>query len=332
MIGKMRAKYIAGKVLQLIAVMMILSIIVFALARLAPGDPLRSYYGDGVEHMSTAQKEAAISRLGMDAPLPEQYVKWLGNALHGDFGISYKYKQPVTMVISRVWTNTLLLGGLAFLLTFLFSFMLGMYTAMREGSLADRIITKVGVVSNSIPAFFMGLMLILFFAVKIPLFPTGGAYALGEVDSISSRIYHMILPLTVLVLEHLWYYTYMVRNKLSEEVRKDYVLMCKAKGLSRKTIMRRHCLRNIMPSMVTIMAIALPHILGGTYVVEMVFSYPGLGSLSFESAKYHDYNMLMVLSLLTGLVVVVFNMIAQIVDEKIDPRTAYERNVPDELK
>ena len=319
-----RAKNLISKLGQLIAVMVLLSIIVFALSRLTPGDPLKAYYGDGAERMSTEQKEEARERLGLNDSIPVQYVKWVKNAFTGDYGISYKYKQPVTKVIGRVWQNTLLLGGLAFVLTFLFSFMLGMFLTMREGSLPDRIICKAGVVSSGIPAFFMALLLILFFAVKIPLFPTGGAYALGESGSIISRLYHLVLPLTVLVLEHLWYYTYMVRNKLMEETRKDYVLMCKAKGLSRKQILRKHCLRNIMPSMVTVMAIALPHILGGTYVVEMVFSYPGLGSLSFESAKYHDYNMLMVLSLLTGLIVIVFNILAQIIDERIDPRMKYE--------
>ena len=139
------------------------------------------------------------------------------------------------------------------------------------------------------------------------------------------RIFHLILPVTVLVLEHLWYYTYMIRNKLIEETRQEYVLLCKAKGIPRKIIMKKQCMRNIMPSMLTIMAIAVPHILGGTYVVEMVFSYPGLGVLSFEAAKYQDYNMLMALCLITGVVVLVFNIAAQIINEFIDPRMSYER-------
>ena len=231
----------------------------------------------------------------------------------------------MTEVISKVWMNTLLLGGVSFVLTFFLSFLIGMFCTMREGSRLDGLICRIGVVSSSIPAFFLAVMLILFFAVKIPLFPTGGAYALGASDDIASRIYHAVLPVTVLVIEHLWYYSYMVRNMLIEEARSDYVLLCKAKGLSRKTIMKKHLVRNIMPQMMTVMAIALPHILGGTYIVEMVFSYPGIGSLSFESAKYLDYNMLMVTTMLTGAVVIVFNMLAQILSEKLDPRMRHER-------
>ena len=183
--SKAKAKYIAGKLLQLIIVMFILSVIVFVLARLAPGDPLKAYYGDGVEHMSTAQKDHARESLGLNDSISEQYIKWITNAAHGDFGISFKYKQPVSMVIDRVWINTLLLGGLSFVLIFLFAFMLGMFCTMREGSRIDRAITKIGVISSSIPAFFLALMLILIFAVKIPLFPTSGAYALGASGSTS---------------------------------------------------------------------------------------------------------------------------------------------------
>ncbi len=315
----------AKKLIQLAVAMLVLSIIVFSLSRLAPGDPLRAYYGDGLERMSTEQKARATEKLGLDEPLPVQYVKWAAGAAKGDFGISYKYKRPVTEVISNVWMNTVFLGGVSFILTFVFSFMIGMFCAMREGSRTDEVICRIGVVSSSIPAFFLAVMLILIFAVKIPLFPTGGAYALGASASAASRIYHAVLPITVLVIEHLWYYSYMVRNMLIEEARADYVLLCKAKGLSRKTIMRKHLVRNIMPQMMTVMAIALPHILGGTYVVEMVFSYPGIGSLSFESAKYLDYNMLMVTTLLTGAVVIVFNMIADVLSERLDPRMRHER-------
>ena len=115
-----------------------------------------------------------------------------------------------------------------------------------------------------------------------------------------------------------------MRNKLSDEVRKEYILLCKVKGLTQRQIIYKHCMKNIMPAVVSIMAIFLPHLLGGAYVVEMVFSYPGLGELGVESAQYHDYNMLMLVSLITGAVVILANMIAQVINEKLDPRFKYE--------
>lgn len=322
-----RVLYILKKVLQMIIVLILLSVIVFVIARLCPGDPLKSYYGDGAEHMSQLQREAAKEKLGLNDSMAVQYGRWIQHLFDGDLGLSYKYKQPVSDVIGRVWTNTLILGGVSYVLTFGLSILLGMFCALREDSLIDKLICRIGVVSGSIPSFFLALLLILIFAVNLRLLPTSGAYSYGNSGDFFDRLHHLVLPVTVMVLEHLWYYAYMVRNKLSAETREDYVLLCKAEGISRRKILCRHCLRNIMPSMLVIMAISVPHILGGTYVVETVFSYPGLGTLSFEAAMYQDYNMLMALCLLTGVVVLVFNLLAQIVNEFIDPRMRLVKNL-----
>lgn len=306
-------------------ILFLLSVIVFVIARLCPGDPLRSYYGDSIEHMSEVQKDAAREKLGLNDSMAVQYERWISGVFQGDLGISYKYKQPVSTIIGNMWMNTLILGGTAYILTFGLAVLLGMFCALREDSLLDRAICKIGVISNSIPSFFLALLLILVFAVNLKLLPVGGAYSYGNSHDLWDRIYHLILPVTVLVLEHLWYYAYLVRNKLLEEVRQDYVLLCKGKGLSRRRIIAVDCMKNIAPSLFVIMSVSLPHILGGTYVVEAVFAYPGLGTLSFESAMYQDYNMLMALSLLTGIVVLVFNLLAQVLNELIDPRMQHEK-------
>ena len=171
----------------------------------------------------------------------------------------------------------------------------------------------------------LALVLILVFSVSLRWLPSSGAYAVGQENNLSDRIVHMILPLAVIVTEHLWYYGYMVRNKMLDEVRADYVLLAKAKGMKKSRIMITHCLRNIMPSYLSIMAISVAHIMGGTYVVETVFSYPGIGTLAYESARYKDYNLLMVVSLLSGIIVIVCNMAAQILNERIDPRIRISR-------
>lgn len=321
--------YINRKILQFIFTIFLLSVIVFFMARLSPGDPLMSYYGEGVERMTTTQKVQAMENLGLNGPLYKQYINWLSNAVQGEFGISYKYKQNVTTVIGDVYKNTIVLGGLGYVLTFLFALLLGIFCTLHEDKLIDRIICKVGVVTTCIPSFWVSLVLILIFGINLGMLPSSGAYAMGQANNLVSRLEHLILPLVVLIISHLWYYTYMIRNKLVEEIRRDYVLLCKVKGLNKKEIVCKHCLRNIMPSYISIMAISVPHILGGTYVVEKVFSYPGLGTLSFESAKYHDYNMLLVLCLLTGTVVVFINMMAQIINDKIDPRMKHDRSEND---
>lgn len=198
------------------------------------GDPLRSYYGESVERMSPQERETAIHSLGLDQPIYKQYGIWLQNAFDGDWGISFKYKQPVTSVLGSMYQNTLLLGGLAYVCTFGLALLLGVFCALHEDRFVDKLICKIGTITNCIPSFWVSLVLILIFSVNLGWLPSSGAYALGRAGDILSRLRHLILPLSVLVLSHLWYYAYMVRNKLMEEIRQDYVLLAKAKGLGRR--------------------------------------------------------------------------------------------------
>ena len=315
-----RLAYYGKKVLIFLVSVFALSIGVFYLSRLAPGDPLMSYYGEGVEKMSPAEKEEAREKLGLKDPIHVQYVRWLENAGKGDFGISYKYKQDVLEVIDQRIGNTLALGGIGFALTFLGALGLGVLCAWQEDKWLDRMLCKGGTLLSCIPEFWLSLVLILAFSVLTHVLPSSGAYDVGHKGDFLNRVRHLILPMTVLILQHLWYYAYMIRNKLLEETRADYVLLGKSKGLSKKKILLGHCLRNVMPSYISLMAISVPHVLGGTYIVEAVFSYPGLGSLSYESARYHDYNMLMVLCVMTGAFVIFCNLLGQILNEHIDPR------------
>lgn len=318
-IAKKTAYYFHKIILFLLSVLL-LSLAVFYISRLTPTDPLLSYYGERVEKMSVEEKEQARDSLGLNDPLHIQYFRWAKNALAGNFGISYKYKQDVMDVIGMHIENTLILGGIGFVLTFLGALALGMLCAWFEDRWPDRLLCKVGTLTSCIPEFWFALVLILVFCVALHWLPSSSAYSVGNADNIGDRIHHLILPMIVVLSSHLWYYAYMIRNKLLEETRADYVLLAKSKGLTKRQILFRHCLRNMMPSYISIMAISVPHVLGGTYIVETVFSYPGIGTLSYESARYADYNMLMVLCMMTGIIVIFCNMIAQIINEHIDPR------------
>lgn len=290
------------------------------MSRLAPGEPLKAYFGESVERMSTEEKISAMDKLGLNNPIYLQYCSWISEAVKGNFGISFKYKKNVMEVIGDVYINTVILSGISYIITFVLALALGIFCTMNEDKFIDKLLCKVGAITNCIPPFWLSLILILIFSINLKILPSSGAYAIGQANSMTSRILHLILPTVVLVLGHLWYYTYMVRNKLMEETRKDYVVLAKMKGLSKRKIIYKHCIKNILPSYISMMAISVPHLIGGTYIVEKVFSYPGLGTLCFESAKYHDYNMLLVLSLITGIVVIVSNVIAQIINNKIDVR------------
>lgn len=312
--------YYGRKLLIFVISIFLLSVIVFYIARLVPGDPLVSYYGERAEKMTAGERAWAEEKLGLHESITVQYGKWLGRAVRGDFGISYKYKMDVLEVIEGRVGNTLLLGGVGFVLIFVLALLLGILCAWNEERLIDRAICKIGTVTSCIPEFWLSLVLILIFAVELKVLPSSGAYTIGKENDLGDRILHLILPMTVVVLGHLWYYAYLIRNKLLEEVRTDYVLLAKSKGVTGKSVMFRHCVRNIIPTYLSIMAISVPHILGGTYIIETVFSYPGIGTLSYESARYQDYNLLMVICLLSGALVILCNMIVQTINERIDPR------------
>ena len=312
--------YFGKKILVFLLSVLVLSVAVFYISRLAPGDPLMSYYGERTEKMSVHEKESAREKLGLNDPVHIQYIRWMENAFEGDFGISYQYKQDGLEVIGDRIGFTLILGGLGFVLTFGGALLLGVLCAWFEDRWLDKILCKVGTFLSCIPEFWLSMLLILVFAVTLQWLPSSGAYDIGYKEDILNRIEHLILPLTVVVLQHLWYYAYMIRNKLLEETRADYVLLGKAKGLSKRRIMFGHCLRNAMPSYISMMAISVPHVVGGTYIVETVFSYPGVGALAYESARFHDYNLLMVLSMMTGITVIFCNLLGTVINERIDPR------------
>ena len=311
---------IVKRVLLLILAMFILSIVVFILARLTPGDPLQSYYGDQLDFMKESEISAARQKLGLDSNMVVQYFRWLGGVFHGNFGLSLKYRQPVINVIKPLVGNTILLGLISYACTFVIAIILACICAINEDGIVDKLISKIVTTIYYIPSFWLGVILVLIFAVNLKWMPSSGAYDFGMAGSISNRIRHLILPVTVMVVSHVGYYTYIIRNKLLDETRQDYVLLAKSKGCTRVEIIRKHCLRNVLPTIISLMAISIPHITGGTVVVESIFHYPGIGNLAIESTKFHDYNLLMLTVIITGFVVFLGGFIAQTLNEEIDTR------------
>lgn len=322
---KSMIRAVSGKVLELILMLLVLSILVFYMSRMAPGDPLVSYFGSGVEKMSTLEKEAARERLGLDEPMMVQYRVWAQKALKGDLGLSYKYKVPVTEIVGQMIPNSLLLGGVGFLLIFLLALPLGAFFALKEGRIFERFMTRFGVITGSIPVFWISLLLILLFSVFMGVLPASGSAPLGGAYSLGQRLSYLVLPLCTFLFSHLWYFGYLTRNLYLEEMQKEYMLLHRIKGMGRAEILLRHGTRNILPAYLTLMVNSVPHLLGATYVIEEVFAFKGLGTLAFESAKYHDYNLLMVVALMTGAMVVSLNILGDALTGILSPALAEER-------
>lgn len=304
--------------------LLLLSFVTFFVASQAPGDPLRAYYGEKAEKLLPEERALAEEKLGLDDPLPVQYVRWLYQALHGDFGISYQYKTDTAKIVWERLPNTLLLGGTGYALLFVLSLAVGVFCALHAHTAADRILCRIGTLSCCVPEFFVSLFLILVFSVLLRWFPGSGAYCVGESGNAVDRLHHLVLPLLVVVQGHLWYFAYMIRNRLLEEMQAEYVLLARAKGMPFGRIVIGHCLRHVLPAWLHLMAVSFPHILGGTCVVETVFSYPGIGLLAYESARYQDYPMLMLLTLLSGALVMAAGALSRELERRLDPRLREE--------
>lgn len=317
---KNKAKVFGRAIVTIISSLLLLSVVVFVVAKLSPVDPLYAYYGQRVEKMKPEEKQQAIEKLGLDRPVFQQYLDWLWKALQGNFGISYKYKQNVLEIVGQRIGNTLLLGGIGFCIVFVGGLLVGLLSAYWAGSWFDKSLCKLSTILSCIPDFWIGMVLILLFSVMWGILPTSGAYYLGKETLWTDRMEHLILPVATIGIGHIGYYGYLLRNKLLEEQGQGYVLFYRANGFSKKEVVFRYCVRNAMPFYLGMMAFSVSHIVLGTYVVETVFGYPGIGSLGYESAKYGDYNLVMVITLLTGAMVMILNMLAEQWNQWIDPR------------
>lgn len=308
------------KIFAAIFTILILSFLLFVISHLAPGDPLYSLVGDGASQMSQFQRKKIMTNLGLDKPLLIQYFLWIKEGICGNLGYSYKYGIEVSTILKESLPNTIILMGFSYFWIILISLLLGGLMAFNEGSFIDIIIRRIGSLFYSIPGFWMGLALIWIFSVTLGLLPSSGVSTIGMEDSFFDKLEHLILPSATVVICHIGYYSNYIRDKMIEEMSSEYVLYAKAKGLSTCYIMTRHILKNCMASLITLSVLSVNHLMTGSYVAELIFSYPGLGKIIFESAKFHDYPLLMGAVVVTGIVVVIVGIIGDAGISMIDPR------------
>ena len=312
--------YLARRTVQAIFTLMIITMLCFLLTRFS-GDPIAQYAAN--PRMSAEDKAALRERLGLNQPLPIQYLKWLGLALQGDLGQSFFSKQPVTEMISTRLPNTLVLMFTAEVITVGLALLLGILAAVKQYSTADNIITAFSFVGFSMPIFFIALGLMLIFAVQfkawgLPYLPTG-ADVWDKKDPVELAK-HLVLPVTSLVIILTAGYSRFVRTSMLEVLGLDYVRTARAKGLTSRTVLMKHALRNAALPLVTIVGLDIPFLLGGALVTETVYAWPGMGRLFWEYAQRGDYPVVLGVLLIVSSAVVIFTIITDIVYTFVDPR------------
>ncbi|OGK88475.1 MAG: diguanylate cyclase [Candidatus Rokubacteria bacterium GWF2_70_14] len=315
------ARYALRRVLQAVPLLLGITLGIFLLIRLVPGGPLSAYEGNPDV---TPQDMARLrQQLGLDAPLPVQYVRWLGHLGRGDLGWSLVTHRPVTSMIAERLGNTAYLMGLALALTFAIALPAGIISARRQYSWFDHAVTTMSFAGFSMPTFWSGLLAILVFSVWLRWLPAGGMYTVGEAFSLGDHLRHLVLPLGILTLFSAARYTRYLRASMLEVLGQDYIATARAKGLGERVVIQKHALKNATIPVVTIVALDLPQLFSGALITETMFSWPGMGRLFWEATLRLDYPVLMAVMTVSATLVVLFNLAADLAYGFLDPRIRY---------
>jgi peptide/nickel transport system permease protein len=318
------ARYVVGRLVQAVPLLLLITLIVFGLTELLPGGPLAQYAsGPG---MSPADLEQLRHYYGLDDPAPQRYLQWLGAILRGDLGTSYVNHVPVADLIAERLPNTLLLQGLAMLVTLLVAVPLGILAAIRRHSWVDYLATLLSSVGHAVPTFWSGLLAIIFFSVQfrawgLPALPATGMVTLGSGGgSVTDRAAHLVLPVAVLALFNASQFTRYVRSGTLDVLGQDFLRTARAKGLGERTVLVRHMFRNSSLPLVTLLALEVPALFSGAVVVESIFAWPGMGRLFVDSAQRFDYPVLLGLVTVVSILVVITAIVCDLVYAWLDPR------------
>lgn len=318
-------KYVIKRILQTIPILFGISIIVFALINLQPGDP----YANMLDPSVTPEiRQKMLQDIGYYDPLPVKYTKWVVRAAKGDFGYSIAYKDPVLKVIKSRLGNTFLLSLTSLILSTLIAIPIGVLTATKQRTLIDYIATIVAFIGLSIPSFFFGMLLIKLFSVNLKLLPISGMISVGKqlggLDYVLDVAKHMILPAIVLALINTASLMRYTRSSMLEIIRQDYIRTARAKGVANKIVIFKHALKNALTPIITIISIQIPSLFSGALLTETIFVWPGVGRLNYEAVLNRDYPLIMGIVMILAVVTLSANLIADILYAVVDPRIRYD--------
>ena len=314
------ALVLARRLLWMIPILVGISVIVFSMMHLAPGDPAEAILGPrGTEELL----RQARRELGLDQPLHVQYGQWVLNAVRGDLGKSYRLNRPVAPEVLDRFKNSALLAGIAFIIAVVIGMLAGCVSAVRRGGLLDNALMAFTVTGISMPPFYLGMLLIILFSVKLDLLPTGGMYDVRQDPSTSRLLVHLILPTLTLAAVPIAVIARIMRSSMLEVIGQDYIRTARAKGLRDRGVVGRHALRNALIPVVAVVGLQVGYLLSAAALVEVVFSWPGLGSLLVQSVVQRDLPLAQGAVLVIAVVYVVVNILTDLVQAWLDPRITF---------
>lgn len=318
------ARYLINRLLIAIPTLIAISVVIFAILALAPGDPLGEF---AANPSITAEVRANLRQAyGLDQPIPIRYLKWFGSFIQGDMGYSFTSRSPVRDLIGQRLPTTLWIAGSAYLLAILIAFPCGIISAIKRHSIFDQIATTIAFLGFSLPPFFTGLLFIVIFSVKLNWFPYiyNSTLQVTDWQSFLQQVQQSIMPIAVLGLFQTAVLMRHIRAAILEQLNQDYVRTAYAKGLPNLRVINGHILRNALIPVITLMALDIPGLFTGALVTEQIFRVPGIGALLIDSIYRSDTPVVMAVTFIYAILVVVFNGVADILYGILDPRVQYK--------
>jgi peptide/nickel transport system permease protein len=318
------SRYVVRRVLLAIPTLLLISFVLFAILSLAPGDPLSQFAANPA--VPPEVRDNIRRSLGLDQPWPVRYVKWLIALAHGDWGFSFGSRIPVWDLIKLRVPSTLAVVGVAYLCSLVIALPIGILSAVKQYSIFDHIATTFAFIGFSVPTFFTGLLLIIVMSVKLGWLPFiyDSTLQVHDLSTLGSQVKQSIMPITVLALFQTATFVRYTRASMLENMPQDYVRTARAKGLAEAGVIGGHVVRNSLIPVVTLMALSAPTIFSGALITEQIFRVPGIGSLLITSIQNNDIPVIMAITFTFSMLVVLFNMIADVMYGFLDPRIRYD--------
>lgn len=314
-------QYAVKRILKMIPTLLIISIIIFGIINMAPGDFVD---GKANPNMSTEKVQELKEIYGLDKPLPIRYINWAKNAVRGNFGDSLRYKQPVSEVINEHIWNSFLLAMTSFILCLIIAIPIGIISATKQYSSFDKTFTLLSFVGISLPSFFVALVSIKIFSLNLGIFPIGGMTTAGSkatgISSFMDIAKHMFLPVVTLTIIQFGSLVRYVRTSMLEVIKQDYIRTARAKGLKEKVVIYKHALRNGLIPIITFVGMTIPTLFAGAIITETIFVWPGIGRIGYEAILNRDYTLLMGFNMFMALMTLLGNLISDILYAVVDPR------------
>jgi peptide/nickel transport system permease protein len=318
------SRYLLRRILQAILVLVGVTVIVFVMLRLLPGGPAHAILGT---HYTASKAQLINAQLGLNKPLVVQYFVWAKGLLEGHLGYSYQLNEPVEQIIGRALLNSLVLVALATIEALAVAIPLGIYQALRYNSARDHGLSVVTLLLYSMPAFWLGLIVISVFALDLKVLPVGGLQTATVTGyDLGSRLQHLVLPSFVLASVQVAVWSRYMRSAMLDVLVQDYIRSARAKGLTMRQTIRKHAMRNALTPIITLIGLSLPALFGGAVIIESVFNYPGVGLAFWSAALSYDFPVLLGIVVIVATATVVGSLVADILYAVADPRVRYSRS------